>query len=138
MGATWWADVLATRLQISKGAARRIKYAEVFGARTALTGEPLAPRLAHVAAAQARGQIGSEHLRVIARFFEDLSAHLDAHTRYQVEADRADIATGSGPVQLRRPPIGWPCRSTRTAMRPPTPNGPGGATSGSARRAPTA
>lgn len=138
MGATWWADVLATRLQISKGAARRIKYAEVFGARTALTGEPLAPRLAHVAAAQARGQIGSEHLRVIARFFEDLSAHLDAHTRDQVEADRADIATGSGPVQLRRPPIGWPCRSTRTAMRPPTPNGPGGATSGSARRAPTA
>ena len=102
LGATSWAEVLATRLQISKGAARRIKYAEVFGARTALTGEPLAPRLAHVAAAQARGQIGSEHLRVIAKFFKDLPAHLDAHTRDQVEADLADIATGLGPVQLRQ------------------------------------
>ena len=103
LGATSWAEVLATRLQISKGAARRrIKYAELFGARTALTGEPLAPRLAHVAAAQARGQIGSEHLRVIAKFFKDLPAHLDAHTRDQVEADLADIAPGLGPVQLRQ------------------------------------
>ena len=103
LGATSWAEVLATRLQISKGEARqRIKCAELFGARTAVTGEPLAPRLPHVAAAQARGQIGPEHLRVIGKFFEDLPAHVDAQTRAQVEGDLAEIATGLGPVQLRQ------------------------------------
>ncbi len=102
-GATSWAEVLATRLQISTGAARqRIGYAELFGARTALTGEPLAPRLPHIAAAQARGQIGPEHLRVIEKFFEELPAHVDAQTRDQVEGDLAQIATGLGPVQLRQ------------------------------------
>ncbi len=109
LGATSWAEVLATRLQISKGAARRrIKYAELFGARTALTGEPLAPRLAHVAAAQARGQIGSEHLRVIAKFFKDLPAHLRrAHPRpSRGRSGRHRARIGAGAVAPGRRPAG--------------------------------
>jgi Domain of unknown function (DUF222) len=64
LGAKNLADVLATRLDTSTAEAkRRIKYAELLGPRQALTGEPLPPRLPHVAGVQARGQIGAEHLR---------------------------------------------------------------------------
>jgi len=50
------ADVLATRLRISTTEARRrMKTAESLGPRTAITGEPLAPKLPHVAKAQADG-----------------------------------------------------------------------------------
>jgi hypothetical protein len=59
-------DVLAMRLRISKKEARRrIKHAELLGRRTALTGEVLGPRLAATAAAQQRGDIGAEHVRII-------------------------------------------------------------------------
>ena len=50
------ADVLATRLRISTSEARRrMKTAESLGPRTAITGEPLAPKLPHVAKAHADG-----------------------------------------------------------------------------------
>jgi Domain of unknown function (DUF222) len=46
IGAKSWADVLATRLRISTTeATRRVKEAEDLGPRTALTGQPLPPRL---------------------------------------------------------------------------------------------
>jgi hypothetical protein len=55
LGGTSLADVLATRLRISKGEARRrIEDAEKLGARTALTGEPLEPLWPNTAAAHAR------------------------------------------------------------------------------------
>jgi hypothetical protein len=66
-----------------------------------LTGEPLAPKLANTAAAQARGQIGSEHVRIIEKFFDDLPSHIDCHTRELAEADLARVATGLGPTQFR-------------------------------------
>src|SRR5258705_7967262 len=57
LGGTSWADVLSTKLGISKGEARkRIKQAGLLGPRWALTGEPLPPKLPNVAAPQARGQ----------------------------------------------------------------------------------
>src|SRR5258705_6825098 len=102
LGGTSWAEVLSTRLGISKGEAkRRIKQAELLGPRQALTGEPLAPKLPNVAAAQARGQIGPEHVRIIEKFFSDLPAHIDYQTREAAEADLARIATGLGPTQFR-------------------------------------
>jgi Domain of unknown function (DUF222) len=93
---------LATNLGISKGEAKkRIKQAELLGPRTALTGEPLPPKLPNVAAAQARGQIGSEHVRIIEKFFADLPGHIEDQTRDLAEADLARIATGLGPTQFR-------------------------------------
>jgi hypothetical protein len=102
LGGTSWAEVLSTRLGISKDEARkRIKRAELLGPRQALTGEPLPPKLPNVAAAQARGQIGSEHVRIIEKFFADLPSDIDGHTRELAEADLARIATGLGPTQFR-------------------------------------
>jgi hypothetical protein len=102
LGGTSWPDVLSTKLSISKGEAKkRIKQAGLLGPRQALTGEPLAPKLANTAAAQARGQIGSEHVRIIEKFFDDLPGHIDCHTRELAEADLARIATGLGPTQFR-------------------------------------
>jgi hypothetical protein len=96
------ADVLSTRLRISKGeATKRIKQAELLGPQQTLTGEPLAPKLANTAAAQARGEIGPEHVRIIEKFFDELPGHIDGRTRDQAEADLARTATGLGPTQLR-------------------------------------
>jgi hypothetical protein len=102
LGGTSWAEVFATKLGISKGEAKkRIRRAELLGPRQALTGEPLAPKLPNVAAAQARGQIGPEHVRIIEKFFADLPSHIDGQTRDLAEADLARIATGLGPTQFR-------------------------------------
>jgi hypothetical protein len=102
LGANSWPKVLSEGLHISKGEAkRRIKQAELLGPRTALTGETLPPKLPNVAAAQARGEIGAEHLKTIAGFFDDLPGHIDCHTRELAEADLARIATGLGPTQFR-------------------------------------
>jgi hypothetical protein len=102
LGGTSWADVLATKLGISKAEAKkRIKQAGLLGPRQALTGEPLAPKLSNVAVAQARGQIGPEHVRIIEKFFDGLPGHIDYQTREAAEADLARIATELGPTQFR-------------------------------------
>ena len=102
LGGTSLADVFSTRLRISKQDARqRIKQAELLGPRQALTGEPLTPTLANTAAAQAHGQIGPEHVRIVEQFFDDLPNHIDSQTRDQAEADLARIAKGLGPTQFR-------------------------------------
>ncbi len=102
LGGTSLADVLSTRLRISKGeATKRIKQAELLGPQQTLTGEPLAPKLANTAAAQARGEIGPEHVRIIEKFFADLPGHIDGQTREQAESDLARIASGLGPTQFR-------------------------------------
>jgi hypothetical protein len=102
LGGTSWADVLATRLHISKqDAKRRIKQAELLGPRTALTGEALPPKLPHVAAARERGEIGAEHVRIVEKFFDELPSRIDSQTRELAEADLARIATGLGPTQFR-------------------------------------
>jgi hypothetical protein len=101
LGANSWPKVLSEALGISMGEAkRRIKHAELLGPRTALSGEALPPMLPNVAAAQARGQIGAEHLKIITAFFDDLPTHIDCHTRELAEADLARIATGLGPTQF--------------------------------------
>ena len=65
----------------SKGEARkRVKQAGLLGPRRALTGEPLPPKAPNVAAAQARGQIGAEHVKIIEKFFADLPGYIDGQT----------------------------------------------------------
>src|SRR5262245_49952421 len=101
LGGTSLADVMATRLGISKqDATRRIKLAALLGPRRAITGEPLPPTLPNVAAAQACGEIGAEHVRIIEKFFDHLPSRIDAQTRDLAEADLARIATGLGPTQF--------------------------------------
>jgi hypothetical protein len=103
LGANSWPKVLSEALHISKGEAkRRIKQAELLGPRAALTGESLPPKLPNVAAAQAHGQIGAEHLKIIEKFFDDLPGHIDQQTRELAEADLARIATELGPAQFRQ------------------------------------
>ena len=102
LGGTNLADVLATRLRISKpDALRRIEHAEKLGPRTAMTGEPLQPLWPATAAAQARGEIGAEHLKVIGKFFKKLPAHVDYQSRELAEADLARVAAGFKPDELR-------------------------------------
>ena len=72
------------------------------GATDCVSGETLPPALPNVAAAQARGDIGPEHVRIVEKFFDDLAGHIDYPTRQAAEADLARIATGLGPTQFRQ------------------------------------
>ena len=94
-------DVLSNRLRIGRGAARRrLDEAEDLGPRIAMTGEHLQPLLPHVAAAQAAGLIGDEHVRIIRRFFADLPNAVDFETRQACETDLARIASEHTPDAL--------------------------------------
>ncbi len=103
LGATTWSKVLAGRLRISAGeATRRVNEAAELGPRTALGGEPLEPVWPHVAAVQAAGQVGAEHLRITRQFFKDLPADVDAQTRAAAEKDLARMAAQFGPEEFRK------------------------------------
>lgn len=103
LGGTSLADVLATALRISKEAAKqRIKDADQLGPRQTFTGEPLEPKLRHVAAAQQRGDVGAEHLRVISKFFDKLPWYIPVDLCDALEAHLADLASGLGPAELRK------------------------------------
>jgi hypothetical protein len=103
LGAKNLADLFATRLRISPDEAkRRIKHAELLGPRRAVTGEPLAPKLAHVAVVQEQGLIGPEHVRILEKFFKKLPNYVDAQTCEAAEADLARAAAGLGPEQFRK------------------------------------
>jgi hypothetical protein len=96
-------SALADRLRITKAeASRRIADAEDLGERRALTGEPLAPRLSHTAAAQRDGLIGDGHVKEIRRFFYHLPADVDPGTREAAEADLAGKAAGYRPDELAK------------------------------------
>jgi hypothetical protein len=101
-GAKSWHKVLSEALRISEAEAkRRIKDASLLGPRTALGGETLPPQLPTVAAAQARGEIGAEHVQIIEKFFDKLLHRIDSQTRELAEEDLARIATGLGPTNFR-------------------------------------
>ncbi len=97
------AAALSTLLRISKAeASRRIHEAEDLGPRAAMTGEPLEPMLPTTAAAQRRGDIGAEHVKIIRRFFDRLPGFVDFETREAAEAQLAEIACGFKPEELRQ------------------------------------
>jgi hypothetical protein len=103
IGAKDWAGVLAIRLRISRNEARRrVTDAANLGPRTATTGERLQPVLPATAAAQAGGQINTEHVGIIEKFFDKCPVALDARTREQIDADLGRIAAGNSPEILRR------------------------------------
>ena len=103
LGEPTLAAALATLLRISKAEAhRRVHDAEDLGPRVAMTGEALEPVLSHTAAAQRRGEIGAEHVKIIRRFFDRLPGFVDHHTREAAEADLAQVACGLKPEELRQ------------------------------------
>ena len=103
LGEPTMAAALATLLRISKDEAhRRIHEAEDLGPRAAVSGEPLAPVLSHTAAAQRRGAIGVEHVKIIRRFFDRLPGFVDYETREVAEAQLAELACGLKPEELRQ------------------------------------
>ncbi|EUA30759.1 hypothetical protein I552_9802 [Mycobacterium xenopi 3993] len=94
---------LADRLRISRAeAARWIHEAEDLGQRRALTGEPLQPRLAAVAAGQRAGTIGAAHVAVIRTFLHHLPCWVDEPTREQAEAHLAKLAAQFRPEQVAK------------------------------------
>jgi hypothetical protein len=103
LGAKSWTDVLSNRLRIGRGQARRrLEEAADLGPRVAMSGQPLSPLLPNVAAAQAGGRIGAEHVRIIRRFFADLPGAVDVATRQACEVDLARIAAEHTPDALRK------------------------------------
>jgi uncharacterized protein DUF222 len=97
------AQALANRLRISRGeASRRIHEADDLGARTAVTGEPLPPRLEATAAAQRAGQIGAAHVAVIRSFCHRLPNAVDIETRAHAEAHLARLGGQHRPDELAK------------------------------------
>jgi Domain of unknown function (DUF222) len=103
LGAKSVTEVLTTALRISPTEAnRRLKDVAEFGERTSLTGELLPPALPHVAAGQAAGRIGGEHIAIIRGFFKHLPVWVDLPTREKAEAQLAEVAGEFGPEELRK------------------------------------
>ncbi len=103
MGAKSWPAVLGERLGISAAdARRRLAEAADLGPRRALSGQPLEPLLAATAAAQARGEIGGEHVAVIRDFTDHLPADVDPDTRGYAEAQLGGLGGGLTPEGLRK------------------------------------
>jgi len=96
------ARVLADRLRIyRRDAKRRIEESADLGARRALTGEPLAPKLEDTAAGQRAGLIGAEHVKIIRAFFAQLPCWIDEATRADAESKLAEIAVNYRPDELQ-------------------------------------
>lgn len=102
MGAKSWRVVLSNRLGISGAdAGRRLAEAAQLGSRRAVTGEPLEPALACTASAQARGEIGTEHVTVIRDFMAQLPSDVGPDTAAEAESQLAQLAGGLTPEGLR-------------------------------------
>jgi hypothetical protein len=103
MGAKSWRAVLSQRLGISGAdAGRRVAEAAALGRRRAVTGEPLPPVLPATAAAQARGEIGTEHVTAIRDFMDQLPGSVDPGTRAAAECQLGGLAGGLTPEGLRQ------------------------------------
>lgn len=102
MGAKSWKAVLRIRWRLSTAeAGRRLREAAELGPRRALTGEPLAPVLGVVAAAQAAGLINADHVKVLRDAVDALPGWVDPTTRDQFEADLVGVAVKVGPKELK-------------------------------------
>ncbi|MGH3958709.1 DUF222 domain-containing protein, partial [Mycobacterium sp.] len=96
-------SALADRLRITRAeAARRIGEAADLGPRTAITGEPLPPRLEATAAAQRAGRIGAGHVAVIRGFYHRLPNFVDVETRAKAEAQLARLGSEHRPDELAK------------------------------------
>ncbi len=110
LGAKSWNAVLRIRWRLSSAeAGRRLAEAAVLGPRRALTGDPLAPVLPVVAAAQAAGLLTGDHVKVLRDAVDDLPGFVDQATREQFEADLVRVALGVGPKELKEAPPNYAC-----------------------------
>ncbi|MCV7423846.1 HNH endonuclease [Mycobacterium yunnanensis] len=101
LGAKSLGSVLTQRLRISgKEVRRRLCEAEDLGPRTAMNGQPLAPKLAPTADAQAHGMLGPEHVSVIRGFLDKLPGWVDPEVRELSEKTLVHIGSGTGPDEL--------------------------------------
>ncbi len=97
-------DTLAAVTRITTAEAkRRITDAENTTTRTALDGQPLAPRLPATATALATGQLSRDHIREIHRFFDRIPATIPADDRAQAETFLAHQASALRPDELMCP-----------------------------------
>ncbi|MGV0624312.1 HNH endonuclease signature motif containing protein [Mycolicibacter minnesotensis] len=98
LGACSLTAALSERLRISTTTARRrLAEAAELGPRTALNGEPLEPVLPALAAAQAAGRIGPEHVAIARAAIAKIPPAVDPATRERAERDLALLAEEFGP-----------------------------------------
>ncbi|MCV7357249.1 HNH endonuclease signature motif containing protein [Mycolicibacterium fluoranthenivorans] len=103
LGARSWRDALGIRLRLSPTeAGRRLAEGELLAPRRTVTGEPLAPVYPGTSAAQARGEITAEHVRIITTTMKKLPPRVDEPTRADAEARLAGYASAHDPDTLRR------------------------------------
>lgn len=103
LGACSLTKALTERLRISRAdARRRVAEAAELGPRTAMTGEPLDPVLPALAAAQADGQIGPEHVTIARKAYAKIPATVPAGKREQVDAHLAVLAGEYEPETFTR------------------------------------
>ncbi|MHA3020061.1 HNH endonuclease signature motif containing protein [Mycobacterium sp. BMJ-28] len=103
LGARSWADALGIRLRLSnKEAGRRLAEGELLAPRRTVTGQALAPVYPATSAAQARGELTSEHVRIITRTMKKLPPYVDEPARADAEALLASYAAVYDPDTLRR------------------------------------
>ncbi len=102
-GATSVKNLLTTRLRITDNdAADRLSDARQLGPRYTLTGERVQTELAHTAAAVARGDISTAHVRIIQEFIRKLPVWVSFTRREDYERDLVGHALQLRPEQLRK------------------------------------
>jgi hypothetical protein len=98
-GCSSTAAMLRQLLRISpRAASARVAAARDLGPRQTLTGEPLEPIFARVAAAQRAGELSSEHARVVVAAVETLPAEVEHEHGAAVEQRLVDEARHLDPV----------------------------------------
>ncbi|BBX70857.1 HNH endonuclease signature motif containing protein [Mycolicibacterium psychrotolerans] len=103
LGEASWKKVLTTALRVSETEAkRRLAHAAALGPRQSMTGEPLAPLWEATAAAQARGALDAEHVKVIATFHDKLPSWVDVDTRASADRQLATLGAGLAPEDLKK------------------------------------
>jgi hypothetical protein len=103
LGAASLSTVLVERLRIStREARRRLGEATDLGPRTTLTGDPLQPVLPELAAAQAAGRIGAEHITIARTAYTKIPATVAASDRARAECSLALLAGEYGPATFQK------------------------------------
>ncbi|MBU8823161.1 HNH endonuclease signature motif containing protein [Mycolicibacterium goodii] len=103
LGAKSWREVLQARLGISgKEANRRCADALELGPRISLTGEVLAPKREHVAAAQAGGWLTPAHITELLTFFKKCPDWISLEQQSRLEERLVAGAVGASPETVRQ------------------------------------
>ena len=103
IGGKSWADVLATRMRLSrKDAARRVAAAQDLGPRRIIGGEVLEPVLPACAAALTDGSINSGHIAVIRSALKQAAKYLQPAGVAELESILVEVAAVSTPETLAK------------------------------------